>query len=691
MATQDLLIEIGVEELPASWVKRAVEVLPALVTDALDAARLTHGTARAYGTPRRLAVLVDAVADGTPDVEEEVIGPPKSAAFEEDGRPKKAAEGFAKKNNAPVDAVFIKKTDKGEYAAVVRKEKGRDARAVVAEIASALPSRIPFAKSMRWGTGDLSFGRPIHWLVVLLGDQIIDGNWGGIAFGRTTRGHRFLSPEAIQIPTASAYLATLREAHVLADEDERRRVMVAALEKRSKAISAHVEPDEFLVYENASLVEEPFVVLGSFDERFLALPDEVIVAVMRGHQRYFALRGEASREANQKLLPKYFAIANTAIDEANVAKGNDRVLVARLKDAEFFVAEDRKKKLAERIPKLDGIVFHHKLGTVGDKVKRVGALAERLGGGPRSMEAAALAKADLVSLIVGEFPELQGLMGRWYALQEHLDAEVADAIRDQYLPKGAGDAIPATALAAALAIADRADTLVGCFGIGIVPTGSQDPFALRRATLGILRIALEGPLATDDIGSTLEAAHAGLAAQRTPFAAWDVVWPRLEDFVRARLRVILGENHPTDVVEACLAAWNLKSVRDLSKRVAALDAFRAHSAYESLTVAFKRAWNIAKDTAAAEPDPKLLDAGAEQDLWAAFGKIRTGMQACVSAGDYAGALNLVATDLRAPIDRFFTDVFVMVDDARVRENRLRMLRTIAESINAIAHLHLLGG
>ncbi len=689
--SHDLLIEIGVEELPASWVKRACEVLPELVTGALDAARLTHGHARAYGTPRRLAVIVDAVADRTPDVEEEVLGPPKSAAFEADGKPKKAAEGFAKKNNASVDAVFVKKTDKGEYAAVIRKEKGRDARTVVAEMASALPPRIPFAKSMRWGNGDLAFGRPIHWITVLLGDTVVEGSFGGIAFGRSSRGHRFLASQKLEIPSAGAYLSTLREAHVLADEDERRRVMVHALEARAKAIGAHVEPDEFLVYENASLVEEPFVVLGSYDERFLALPDEVIVAVMRGHQRYFALRGEASREANQKLLPKYFAIANTAIDEANVAKGNDRVLVARLKDAEFFVAEDRKKTLAERIPKLDGIVFHHKLGTVGEKVARVGVLAQSIGGGSRAIETAKLAKADLVSLIVGEFPELQGLMGRWYALQEGIDAEVADAIRDQYLPKGAGDAIPPTALAAALAVADRADTLVGCFGIGIVPTGSQDPFALRRATLGILRIFLEGPLDHDSLIVTLHNAYLGYTDPTKKLAPWAELQPKLDEFVRARLRVMLAENHPADVVEACLAAWDGKSVRDLAKRTAALDAFRSHAAYESLSVAFKRAWNIAKDTAAADPDDALLEAGAERDLWTAFGKIRSGVDASVGAHDYAAALNLIGSELRAPIDRFFTDVFVMVDDARVRDNRLRMLRTIAGSINAIAHMHLLGG
>jgi glycyl-tRNA synthetase beta chain len=684
--TRDLLIEIGCEELPASFVNAALAAMPELVTSALDAARLPHGAARALGTPRRLAVLVSGVADRTPDVEEEVLGPPKAAAFEDDGRPKKGAEGFAKKNNVPVDAVRIVKTDKGEYAAITRKEKGRDAASVIAEVAAALPGRIPFKKSMRWGAGEIAFGRPIHWIVALFGDDVVAGSFAGIAFGRQSRGHRFLSSGAVSIAKASAYVDTLREAHVLVDESERRARMVEGLAAATKKLGGTLVPDDFLVEENASLVEEPHVVIGSFEDRFLALPEEVTVAVMRGHQRYFAVR-----DASGALMPRYLCVANTALDPERIAKGNDSVMRARLRDAEFFVEEDRKKSLASRVPKLDGIVFQAKLGSVGDKVRRVGELASSIGGGSSAREAAPLAKADLVSLIVGEFPELQGLMGRWYALKEGVAPDVADAIRDHYLPKGAGDAIPGSKLAAALAIADRADTLVGCFGLGIVPTGSQDPFGLRRATLGILRIALEGPLDGDDIAATLANAHAGYVEQKKPVAAWDEVRPKLDDFVRARLRVMLGEKHPADVVEACLAAWDLRSVRSLAKRVAALDGFRSNAAYESLAVAFKRAWNIAKETAPAEPDAALLEVGAEQDLWAAFGKIREGMRARVEAGDYAGALALVASDLRGPIDRYFTDVFVMVDDVRVRANRLAMLRTIADSINAIAHLHLLGG
>jgi glycyl-tRNA synthetase beta chain len=681
---KDLLIEIGTEELPAGFVNRALEALPKLLVDALDAARLTHGEAKAYGTPRRLAVIVKDVAERTPDVEEEVLGPPKSAAFEADGTPKKSAEGFAKKFGLGIADVRLVKIEKGEYAAVTRKEKGRDAGAVLAEIIAALPARIPFQKSMRWGQGEFAFGRPIHWIVALSGDAIIDGAFAGIAFGRTSRGHRFLSSGAIEIASASRYVETLREAHVVVDEAERRSRMVDALHAAAKRGGGELIPDDFLVVENASLVEEPFVVLGSFEERFLALPEEVIVAVMRGHQRYFAVRDPKSG----KLLPHYLCVANTAIDPALIAKGNDRVLRARLSDARFFVEEDRKKTLASRVTKLDGIVFQAKLGSVGEKVRRVGVLATAIGA-PKGDEAARLAKADLVSLIVGEFPELQGLMGRWYGVAEGLDAEIADAIRDHYLPKGAGDAIPAAPLSAALAIADRADTLVGCFGVGIVPTGSQDPFALRRAALGVLRIALEGPLELDLV-ETLERAHAGFVDQKKNVAPWTELGPKLDEFVRARLRVLFAEANTADLVEACLAAWDGRSARDLDRRVRALAAFKKDPAFESLAIAFKRAWNIAKDTASGSVDEALLEAGAERDLWQSFARIRTAMEEHTSRGDYPAALALVAAELRAPIDRYFTDVFVMVDDARLRENRLRMLRTIAGTINRVAHFHLLG-
>lgn len=683
-----LLLEIGVEELPASFVARALETLPEILGSLLEHARIAHGAIHAYGTPRRLAVVVDDVADRQTDLEEEVLGPPKAAAFEADGKtPKKAAEGFARKFGAPLSDVRLVTTDKGEYAAITRRETGRASTEVLPAILSEAIGKIPFQKSMRWGLGEVAFGRPIHWIVALHGKHPIATQFAGIASGTRTRGHRFLHPGELEVPSASAYLDTLRKAHVLADESQRRRTMVERLAAKAKEIGGDLVPDDFLVGENASLVEEPHVIAGSFEPAYLALPDEVIVAVMRGHQRYFAVKASGA----DRLMPRYLAVVNTAKDPVSVAQGNDRALRPRLADARFFVETDAQTTLADRVPKLDAIVFQAKLGSVGEKTRRVGALAAKLSGDPRASAAAPLAKADLVSLIVGEFPELQGLMGRWYAQKQGIDPEIADAIRDHYLPKSASDAVPPSPLSAWLAVADRADTLVGVFGIGVTPTGGADPFALRRAALAIARVALEGPIDVDLV-TTLRASHQLYVEQQKKLAPEAEVVAKLDEFFRTRLRVFLSEQqgHPIDLVDASLGAWEGRSIRDLAARVRALAELRKLAAYESLAVAFKRAYNIAKDAPTGDPDPALFDHDAERALHARFSEIRGRIEKSTHEGDYVGALTLVASELREPIDRFFEQVFVMVEDERVRDNRLRLLGAIARTMTRIAHFHLLG-
>lgn len=680
-----LLVEIGVEELPASFVARAAEQMPLLVKAALAAARLTHGEIEALGTPRRLAVLVADVADAQPDLEEEVLGPPRAAAFEADGTPKQAAVGFAKKNGVDVSAVRIAKTDKGEYAAVTRSEKGRPAREVLGKVVEAA-TKVTFPKAMRWGQGEVAFGRPVQWLVALFGADVIEASFAGKAAGRTSRGHRFLAPDAITLARADDYLASLRAAHVLPRTSERRAAMIDGLAKSAKDNAAELVPDEFLVEENLTLVEEPHIVCGHFEERFLALPDDVIVAVMRGHQRYFAARDPSGRA----LLPRYFAVVNTALDPKTILRGNDRVLRARLSDARFFVDEDRKKTLAERLPKLDGIVFQAKLGTVGEKVRRIGRLAATLSHDPDASHLAMLCKADLVSLIVGEFPELQGVMGRWYALAEGISARHADVIRDHYLPKGASDVVPTDTLAAHIAVADRLDTLVGCVGVGIVPSGSADPFALRRAVSSVVRIAIEGPIDVD-ARAAFALAHEGFVAQEKPLASLDDVLAKLDELLRARLKSYLGERHAPDVVEACLAAWGGGSLRDLAARVEAVSGIRREPEFESIAIAFKRAYNIAKDAPEGAIDEALFDHDAERELAKAFYSMAGRIEEATESARYGQALRIVATELRGPIDRFFEQVFVMVEDPAIRANRLRLLARIAGSLSRIAHFHLLAG
>ncbi|MCA9603095.1 MAG: glycine--tRNA ligase subunit beta, partial [Myxococcales bacterium] len=480
-------------------------------------------------------------------------------------------------------------------------------------------------------------------------------------------------------PDASAYVARLGDAKVLVDPAARRARMIEALEAEAKRIGGKVVPDEFLVDECMALVELPHAIAGAFNPEFLNLPESVVIAVMRNHQRYFAVRNAAGA-----LMPAYLNVVNTANAPQVIAQGNDRVLRARLKDAQFFVGEDRKVRLEDRVPNLDRVVYQAKLGTVGARVRRLAALVQALGAGEEAKlaaEAATLAKADLVSYIVGEFPELQGEMGRFYALEQGVAPRVADAIRDHYLPKGAGDAVPTDAVGALVAVADRADALVGCFGIGLVPTGSADPFALRRAAIGLARIALEGPLDVD-VKQTFGAAYDqfdGVALRPK-----DDVLAQLDEFVRARLRAFYGEAFPGDLVEACLGAWDGASLRDLDARIRAVAKFREMPAYASLSVAFKRAFNIAKDAPVGEADPKLFADDAEKMLGERFAGVRSVIETAVAAGDYESALVAVANELREPIDKFFETVFVMVDDEKVRENRLRLLGTIARTLTSIA-------
>ncbi len=684
------LIEIGTEELPASFVERAVTAIPDIARELFSAARLAHGDLEALGSPRRLALYVDELALHQPDVEELVMGPPKSIALDANGKPTGAALGFAKKNGVGPEGLRVETTPKGEYIAVLRQEKGRPAREVLPELLATLTSKIPFQKSMRWGEGKHSFGRPIHWIVALHGSDVVPMRYADVASGRTTRGHRFLAPEQFELASASVYEEKLREAHVLVSIEARRSAMNGALSKCAASLGGELVPDDMLVHECTSLVEEPFVVPGRFDEEFLDLPEGVIVAVMRGHQRYFAVR-DAKTGA---LMPRYLNVVNTALDTETISRGNDRVLRARLKDARFFVGEDRKTLLAERTAKLDGIVFQQKLGTVGAKVKRVSRLAEsvgmRAGLPPKELEAireaAALAKNDLVTLIVGEFPELQGEMGRFYALEQGVAAKVADAIRDHYAPRGASDKVPTSPIAACLAVADRLDTLVGCFGIGLVPSGSADPFALRRAALGVVRIALEGPI---DVRLKTETWQAIAGYESVKLKSRDEIAAALFEFFRARLKAIFGDRTSGDVIDACLAAWDGESIRDFEARLGALEELRKLPEYESLAVAFKRAYNIAKDAKPGDVDATLLEAGPETALAERFRGLAPQIEAHEREGRYRDALLLVARELRTPIDTYFEKVFVMVDDEKVRENRLRLLASIARTMTRIAHFHLL--
>ncbi len=686
----EFLLEIGTEELPSSFVRHALASMERSAQRLVKDARLGSEACviQPLGTARRLALSVKGLRVSQPDRNDTVVGPPWNAAFDEDGSPKKAAAGFARKHGVEVSALRKQSTDKGEYVSVDVHEVGRATVPVLEELLPELCREIAFPKSMRWGSGDVAFGRPIHWIVALLGNEIVPFEFAGIRSGRTTRGHRFLAPKTFELREAGAYVASLAAAHVLVDLDARKERMVTDLDRSAKDLGGVLEPDAFLADECVSLVEEPFVVPGQFDAAFLELPEDVVIAVMRDHQRYFAVR----RAPGEALLPAYLNVVNTAEDPATISKGNDRVLRARLADARFFVEEDRKAPLVSRLDKLESVVFQSKLGTMGQKVRRIERLARSLApaagvDSDAALEAARLSKADLETLIVYEFPELQGEMGRWYAHQEGISSEVADAIADHYRPQGADDVVPHHALGAVVAVADRFDTLVGCFGIGLVPSGSADPFALRRAALGIIRIALEGPMDVD-VRTAIDQAYEAYADDAKLAPATETR-DTLEQFFRGRIRALAKERYAADVVDACLGAWNAGSIRDLDARMGAVAEVRAAPEFDALAVAFKRAFNITKESARGAIDPALLEPGAEQALAAGFDTARDGIRAAIEERRYADALRTVATELGAPIDRFFEEVFVMVDDPKVRENRLRLLGEIADTVNGVAHFHQL--
>ena len=685
------LLEIGTEELPSSFVRHALQSMQDAAVELVSQARLGTDALQMHpmGTPRRLALRIQGLAARQPDRSDTVMGPPWRAAFDEDGSPKKAAQGFAKKHGVAVADLRKTVTDKGEYVSVQVHETGEATTEVLAEILPQLCQRITFPKSMRWGPGEIAFGRPVHWIVSLLGSDVVEFEFANVRAGRSTRGHRFLAPASFELSDAEEYEDALAAAHVLVDLQRRKDRMMEALLNSAGALGGVLQPDSFLADECVSLVEEPFVVPGRFDEAFLELPDEVVISVMRDHQRYFAVRASEGGA----LLPSYLNVVNTALDPETIATGNDRVLRARLADAQFFVEEDLKAPLANRLGKLGSVVFQSKLGTMGAKVRRLesnsSALAEAVGADAAACQAAAhICKADLETLIVYEFPELQGEMGRWYALREGMEPAVADAIRDHYRPQGADDVVPDQLVAAVVAVADRIDTLVGCFGIGLIPTGSADPFALRRAALGIIRIALEGPIDVD-LRKLVEHAHDAYAGD-AKLKPLDEVRASLDEFFRGRIRAMLKDEYGGDVVDACLGAWDGTSLRDLRSRIEAVSELRSAPEFDALAVAFKRAFNITKDSARGAVDPSLLEAGAESALAERFGTVRDQIRKETKERRYGAALKLVAKELGAPIDRFFDEVFVMVDDENIRSNRLRLLGEIADTVNGIAHFHHLG-
>lgn len=677
---RDLLVEIGTEELPPKALEKLSEAFTRGIVDGLAKAGVEHGAAHSYATPRRLAVLLRQVATAQPDRTLERRGPALNAAFDEEGNPSRAALGFALSCGVSVDALQRLKTDKGAWLVHRSVQPGAATASLLPAIIEQSLAALPTPKRMRWGSSRVEFVRPVHWLVVLLGKELVDVNLYGVRAGRTTRGHRFHHGGTLYLGETAAYAPLLEtEGHVLPSFAARREAVRAQVLAAAAQLGGTAVIDEDLLDEVTALVEWPVAVVGGFEEDFLDVPPECLIATMKGNQKYFHVVDAAG-----KLLPRFITISN--IESKNpdaVRAGNERVVRPRLADAAFFWKQDRKRSLESRLEQLRNVVFQAKLGTVYDKTERVARLAESVarsmnGDGALAAHAARLAKSDLMSEMVSEFPELQGIMGRYYALAEGLPAELAEALNEQYMPRFAGDALPRTATGRALAVADRLDTLVGIFAVGQTPTGDKDPFGLRRAALGVLRILVEGELALD-MEKLLHEAAAGYAG----IAGADKVVTPVFDFVMERLRAYYADQGlAPDAFEAVFACRPTQPL-DFDRRVRALYAFRALPEAESLTAANKRLRNILRQAEekgleiGADVDISLCVEPAEKLLAAELALISQEVTPLFDRRDYTPALARLA-QLREAVDAFFDQVMVLTDDAALRRNRLALLRNLHE-------------
>jgi len=674
---RDLLVEIGTEELPPTALRGLMEAFAEGLGEALEEAGLSHGAAHPYASPRRLAVLVESVPAGQADEEVQMRGPPVTVAFDDDGSPTRAAQAFAGKCGVAVEELERVSTAKGEWLARRSVRKGRAAAELIPELVQSALDRLPVPRRMRWGDGDAEFVRPVHWVVMLLGDEIVPGRLYGLEAGRHSRGHRVHAGHGgIAIAEPGAYVQTLREAgRVVVDFDERRDSISRAVTEAATAAGGHPVSDAGLMDEVAALNEWPVAVTGSFDAAFLALPREVLVSTLQKHQRYFPVERD-----DGALVASFIAVANLESREPDkVREGNERVVKPRLADAAFFWEADRRMPLATRRDEMQHVVYQRELGTLLAKSQRVAALAGHLAreldmAPEHAVRAAELARADLLTDMVGEFPDLQGIMGGHYARADGEPEAVATAIAEQYLPRHAGDALPTTDAGRILALADRLDTLAGIFAIGRRPTGNRDPFGLRRGALGLLRIVIEGELELDLKAAIAEAlslqpveeneGHGQLAGE-------------IYDFVMERLRAWYAEREPSitpEMFQAVLAR-EPRSPLDSDARLRAVATFARHASAESLSAANKRIANIlrqAKGDAGAAPDAALLTAAEEKTLFAALGAARAEVEPLLARREYTEVLDRLAL-LREPVDEFFDHVLVMDEDVAVRRNRLGLL------------------
>jgi len=680
---RDYLLEIGCEEIPAGFIGPALWHGSKLLEDSLAKARLSFRKIDIQGTPRRLTFIVRGLSERQEARSETVLGPPKAVAFDAAGKPTKAALGFAKSQGIDVEALSVFPTDRGEYLGFVREEAAREAREVLPGIVSDFIPSIPFKKSMRWADLDVRFARPVHWIVSLDGEDVVPLRYGNVDAGRTTYGHRFLSPGPIALASPDAYDGKLAEAGVLVDLEARKERIRAGLRALSEGTGMKWVEDEPLVETVANLVEFPVVLQGRFEEKFLALPREILVTSMRNNQKYFVFEDERG-----SLRPAFAFVSNMIVpDPKVVVAGNERVLRSRLADAEFYYWDDLKIPLFARAEALKKVVFQADMGTYWEKIERMAEIASFVASFAFPAKerdcrrAAFLSKADLTTGVVKEFPELQGVMGRHYALKTGETEEIAASVFEHYLPKGQSDDLPSTDIGAAVAIADKIDMVCGCFGVGLVPTGTADPYGLRRHTLGILSI-LEARGLRIRLGELVDRSLATLSG-KLGFPAEEVK-RRVMEFIAGRyMNLQVAKGIPADLVEA-VAAAGLTDVIDLRSKLAALVAFRSDPAFEPLAEVFKRAINITKAySGPLDVSERLFEAQEERALHAAAHGVSGRVEAAARDGRYAEAFREMAA-LQPLVAAFFDKVLVMAEDQAVRNNRLALLKGLSAAFASVA-------
>ncbi len=688
-----LLIEIGSEEIPAGYIIPALDAFKTSILSQLGKARIEYDSASVMGTPKRLVLIVENVADMQNAQTTTITGPPEKVGFDEKGNPKIPAEKFAAKAGVAIEEIIVSDTPKGRYLTAIVEEKCDSSVSILEGIMEKQILSIPFPKSMRWGDQSISFARPITSLVGLLGDKVLDFSVGNIKSSNKIFGHQFMCPGKFTVDSAQNYSKVATEAGIIPDIEERRSLLVESITTLASDNDAKILDDKELVDIVTNLVESPFPVVGSFDDEFLEVPDEVLITAMREHQKYFALVDEKGN-----LKPKFIAVNNTnAKDMSLVAKGHEKVLRARLSDAKFFYEVDLQSSLDEFSQKLKNVTFQAKLGTVYEKTNRIGILAKYLAEKSvyseketlidNVLRGSKICKADLVSQVVIEFTKLQGVIGRAYALKAGEKEDVAYAIEQHYRPVYSGGKLPENPTSCLLAIADKLDTICGCFSVGLIPTGGADPYALRRQGIGILQIMLEEKMSI----SLSAMIRKGLEAYIDDSSHREEVSLKINEFLKNRMVNILTEmGYSREAVNSAL--WvSVDNIPDVVLRVKALDSLRREPDFEPLSVTFKRVENIirkAKVTKNLTADSSLFEDPSETELFSAVSTVKEGVDNLIQDGDYGQALSKIAT-LRSKVDTFFEDVMVMAEDEKIKNNRIALLSSVSGLFKNIANFAMI--